>query len=218
MIRHFGLFIPVLLCAPAALLSWEWLGFFMAFTLPLVWTLRQGWTLFSPALLGLTVLAFSYFLGALLAWEGFQTREMRYAFIGLGVAFLVSLWRTWLQNKLSASYMSHDLSWYEGRPRSNVRVHCEVEGFGVCKVARFDREGVFVFPLGEVDKKLSTVKRAQKVKVNLGDAFGSAELDSKIMRTNQGGMGLRFNFTSMDQRKKLGDLVERFQGAGNENS
>lgn len=206
MIRHPGLFFPLVFMSTAAWLSYEWLGFFMFFTVPLLFFLSRGWVSVTK-----WIMSFSFLLGLLLGWEGFQTREMRFAFVGLAVAFSASLWRAWVERRLSFSYMDHRLKWFEGGPRVHSRVHCEVEGWGPCRIARLDRVGTFLFPIsGPVQS------RPKRLRIRLEDDLGVTEIQSKITRLDQGGVGAKFVYTSMDQRKKIGDLVERFQGAGNE--
>ena len=126
----------------------------------------------------------------------------------------ISIW-DWIRQELSRSYLDPRLRWWQGTPLSIPNVECFLQSAPNrrCKVARLDMEGIFFFgPLEDV-KALSRKKRIEFLL-----RFRGMEVHCKgvpVSRLSETpGIGARFVKLSLDDKKELGDMINKIQGGG----
>ena len=140
-----------------------------------------------------------------------------------GPLFLL-LWRE-LERTCGQSAFDPQLKWYQGQPHSipDLRAHLIVQGVAqICRVSRFDREGVFLFTLDLSADWLGQAATQNRVQIEILFRDEVLSLSGQPIRiwtrsragSSSQGMGLAFIDLSSDLRKQLGDWVEKLRGEG----
>ncbi|MFL5815261.1 MAG: hypothetical protein ACJ763_16920 [Bdellovibrionia bacterium] len=176
---------------------------------------RIGWY-------ALAVLASFWFLSN--GWMALRLHYPSLGIYGLVLGGLMLAHLSWLKLELGRSFIDPKMHWYEGLPQPVPGLNCEINlqsERNEYRVARLDREGVFVFrdnsrgttPTGEKFVKPENVElllsfrekqtRCVGVPVCVFNRMGSESV-----------IGFKFRDMSADSRKLLGDFVEALKGEG----
>jgi hypothetical protein len=172
---------------------------------------RIGWY-------AMAVLGGLWFLSS--GWMALRLHYPSLGIFGLILGGLLLAHLSWLKLELGRSFIDPKMHWYEGLPRPVPGLSCEFER-SEYRVARLDREGVFIFR----DNLRGTVPQAAQ--------FGKPE-NFELLLTfrekqarcvgvpvcifnrmgSESVIGIKFRDMSADSRKLLGDFVEALKGEG----
>lgn len=164
------------------------------------------------------------------AWfvsNGWMALRLHYPSLGIFALVLGGLTLAhlaWLQLELSRSYIDPQLHWYEGLPQPVPGLACEIRNESQkdeYRVARLDREGVFIFRDNLKFKQASEPRfaKAENLEMKLSYRDRHVRCTGVPVRVlNRMGaesvIGFKFRDMSADSRKVLGDFVEALKGEG----
>jgi hypothetical protein len=129
----------------------------------------------------------------------------------------------WLRLELGRSFLDPYIHWYEGLPRPVPGLECQVLTEGAraeYRVARLDREGVFVFrDNSKLEQKRAKYDKAQnqELLISFRDRHvRCVGIPIRVMDRmgTECGIGFQFQDMSSDAQKTLGDFVEALKGEG----
>jgi hypothetical protein len=153
-------------------------------------------------------------------WMALRLHYPSLGIFGLVLGGLMLAHLSWLKLELGRSFIDPKMHWYEGLPQPVPGLNCEVDR-NAYRVARLDREGVFVFRdnsrgTAATDEKFKKPENSELllsfrekqircvgVPVCVFDRMGSESV-----------IGFKFRDMSADSRKQLGDFVEALKGEG----
>jgi hypothetical protein len=135
----------------------------------------------------------------------------------------------WILNVLyqgwSRPCFDSGVSWYQGYPRAIPEVTAHIKGLDqgiVSRVARLDRDGIFVFTSSLETPWANAFSMLENVIVELHFRDRTLQLSGLPVRcwgeerlgSQSQGLGLRFIGNSSDLKKQLGDWIEKLKGEG----
>jgi len=159
--------------------------------------------------------------------NGWMALRLHYPSLGIFALILGGLMLAhlaWLNFELSRSYLDPRMHWYEGLPQPIPGLVCELRSSSTrekYRVARLDREGVFIFRdhsrgdspqsmgFGKPDSRELFLSFRDRQVWCLGvpvRTFSRMGAESVV--------GFQFRDMSADSRKVLGDFVEALKGEG----
>lgn len=142
------------------------------------------------------------------------------ALSGYAYLLLNSFWK-----ETRKSHSDPLIRWYQGEPRSIPNLICRWSHSGSMedfRVARFDRDGAFVFHDARPENLATTKVQPQKFKssqkMKLKFSFEDHSIDCSAepvaISPSNHGVGVRFSSQDAADLKRVGDLFEAMKGRG----
>ncbi len=159
--------------------------------------------------------------------NGWMALRLHYPSLGIFALMLGGLsfaYLAWLKLELSRSYVDPQMHWFEGLPQPVPGLACEIRADdqrSEFRVARLDREGVFIFRDNSRGERAPARKFTQADNHELFLSFRDRHVRCVGVPVRifsrmgtESIIGFKFRDMSADSRKLLGDFVEALKGEG----